>query len=124
MTLKYRHTDGTGQVCVGMTAEELAAQSWCAEVFGELERELLANEQINPNTGAIENIPLTAEQLARLGDLEESIPRLQAVYALTEHDYRAELEDLGTAGAIAKLADDVHKLTVALSLVLGEIRQQ
>jgi hypothetical protein len=122
-TLKYRHTDGTGRTCDGMTAEELASQPWCSEVFGELEREMLANEQVNPTTGAIEPIPPTPEELSRMADIVDCMPRLKEIYSLTPHDYRAGLAAMEAAEAIAQLADDVHKLTTALSLVCGEIRK-
>jgi len=121
---KYLHTDGSGKVCYGCTEESLSSQPWCVRIFGELEREILANEQINPITGGIELIPPTAEELARQSDLATSIPRLRDIYILTPENYKATLADLSTSQAIAQLADDVHKLAVALSLVLGEIRQQ
>jgi glycine/D-amino acid oxidase-like deaminating enzyme len=122
--LKYLHTDGLGKVCYGCTEEALASEPWCVRIFGELEREMLANEQINPVTGQIETIPPTDEELARQSDLATSVPRLQDIYILTPENYRASLADLGPDMAFARLADDVHKLTMALSLVLGEIRQR
>ena len=68
MNLKYKHTDGLGKIYSGFSQAELAAQSFCVQVFGELERPLTRDEQINATTGAIEPIPLTAEQQEELDE--------------------------------------------------------
>jgi len=76
---RYKHIDGKGKVVVGGTREQIETKSFCASVFGELDRTLEKTEFINSSTGMIESLPQSQHEkdnieLKRINDLSTKDP--------------------------------------------------